>query len=70
MTRDYVKDLTSAIYFKCGDEQSVTVEDAYGLIDQIYDAIESCLERRMEQRGTTHEQRCVLQEIYESIGGK
>ena len=28
------------------------------------------IKRRMGARGTTHEQRCVLQEVYESIGGK
>ena len=70
MTRDYIKDLTLAIYFKCGDAQNMSLEDVCGLTDLIYDDIEGYLERRMEQLGTTHEQRCVLQEIYESIGGK
>lgn len=27
------------------------------------------LKSRMEARGTTHEQKCFLQEVYESIGG-
>ena len=33
-------------------------------------AVLGLLKDRMEARGTSHEQRCVLQEIYESIGGK
>ena len=33
-------------------------------------AVLGLLKRRMEAKGTTHEQRCVLQEVYESIGGK
>lgn len=32
MTRDYIKDITSAIYFKCGGEQCVSVKDACALI--------------------------------------
>lgn len=35
-----------------------------------HQAVLGLLKRRMEVKGTTHEERCVLQEVYESIGGK
>lgn len=34
-----------------------------------HQAMLGLLKRRMEAKGTTHEERCVLQEVYESIGG-